>query len=131
MSCINFPASFSLKPRRLDTADLVVREVLVGDKNVPFQLTAKHAVMGSALRIPLPSGLQSGASIVVKVCYNTTELGNALQWLEKEFVLVRDASRDSQLLLGRRRERRSLSYSVNASLFTPEHSHRYKVALVS
>jgi len=40
--------------------------------------------MGSALHIPLPSGLKLGTSVTVKVTYKTTKDCTALQWLEKE-----------------------------------------------
>lgn len=42
--------------------------------------------MGSALHIPLPSNLESGASISVKVTYSTSTGSTALQWLDKKWV---------------------------------------------
>lgn len=41
--------------------------------------------MGSALHVPLPSGLQSEAKISVKIEYETTKDCTALQWLDKEY----------------------------------------------
>ncbi|KAF5361641.1 hypothetical protein D9758_007285 [Tetrapyrgos nigripes] len=40
--------------------------------------------MGSALHIPLPSGLQSGSTIKITVDYKTTKDCVALQWLDKQ-----------------------------------------------
>ncbi|KAF7375083.1 Leukotriene A-4 hydrolase [Mycena sanguinolenta] len=48
------------------------------------EVKPKHEVVGSALHIPLPAGLKSGASITVTVFYKTTKDSTALQWLSKE-----------------------------------------------
>lgn len=91
--------------RRFDTADLLVESAEVHGKPVTvrlfeigscavinttvtlqYELKTKHAVMGSALHIPLPSGLKYGSSISVKVTYKTTKDCTALQWLEKEYL---------------------------------------------
>jgi leukotriene-A4 hydrolase len=89
-----------------DTGDLEIESVSVGESSVSvslivsicqwmkhraemrmkYDLKAKHEVMGSALHIPLPSGLKAGTSVEVKVCYRTTKDCTALQWLEKEYV---------------------------------------------
>lgn len=55
--------------------------------SVKYDLKAKHEVMGSALHIPLPSALELGLSVEVKVVYKTTKACTALQWLEKEYVI--------------------------------------------
>jgi leukotriene-A4 hydrolase len=67
-----------------DTGDLHIQNVEVAGKEVPYELKAKHPVMGSALHIPLPTGLKSGSSMEVKISYETTEESTALQWLKKE-----------------------------------------------
>ncbi|KII94452.1 hypothetical protein PLICRDRAFT_102250 [Plicaturopsis crispa FD-325 SS-3] len=68
----------------LDTGDLTIETVSVADHDASFELKDKHPVMGSALHIPLPSGLKAGSSVSVKVLYSTTKDSTALQWLEKE-----------------------------------------------
>lgn len=40
--------------------------------------------MGSALHIPLPSGLTTGAKVTIVTHYKTTKGGVALQFLDKE-----------------------------------------------
>lgn len=57
--------------------------------SLQYSLGEKHEVMGSALYIPLPAGLQPGSSVKVTIEYNTTELGcKALQWLDKASVAI-------------------------------------------
>ncbi|KAJ7746548.1 peptidase family M1-domain-containing protein [Mycena metata] len=68
----------------LDTSDLEIDRAEVEGSLVQHELKPKHAVMGSALHIPLPEGLKSGTSINVAVFYKTTKDSTALQWLEKE-----------------------------------------------
>ncbi|KAH7908136.1 hypothetical protein BJ138DRAFT_1208110 [Hygrophoropsis aurantiaca] len=67
-----------------DTADLDIEEVKVGEQTVQYTLKPKHAVMGSALHVPLGQTLASGATIVVSITYATTKYCTALQWLAKE-----------------------------------------------
>lgn len=67
-----------------DTADLAIERAEVSGSSVEYELGPKHPVMGSALRIPLPTGLRSGVFVTVKVTYKTTKDCTALQWLEKE-----------------------------------------------
>jgi leukotriene-A4 hydrolase len=62
---------------------------LIDDKDVSFELKAKHKVMGSALHITLPSKLKKESSITVKILYQTSKDCTALQWLEKECVVAR------------------------------------------
>jgi leukotriene-A4 hydrolase len=52
-----------------------------------FDIKPKHEVMGSALHIDLPSTLESGQYVDVKIIYQTTKDGTALQWLDREWVL--------------------------------------------
>ncbi|KZP30333.1 hypothetical protein FIBSPDRAFT_850643 [Athelia psychrophila] len=68
----------------LDTAGLAVESAEVDGKSAKHQLYPKHEVMGSALHIALPSALESGSTVTVKVTYKTTAASTALQWLEKE-----------------------------------------------
>jgi len=56
-------------------------------RDLQYTLGEKHEVMGSALHIPLPAGLQAGSSVKVTIEYSTTEPGcKALQWLDKASV---------------------------------------------
>ncbi|TFK38633.1 peptidase family M1-domain-containing protein [Crucibulum laeve] len=67
-----------------DTADLDISAVQVAGKPVESKIKPKHEVMGSALHIALPEGLEVGGLIDVTVNYSTTKACTALQWLEKE-----------------------------------------------
>ncbi|KAF9040606.1 leukotriene-A4 hydrolase [Panaeolus papilionaceus] len=67
-----------------DTGDLNISSVLVNAESVKFELKPKDPVLGSALHVPLPEGLESGSSVNVRVEYRTTEGATALQWLTKE-----------------------------------------------
>ncbi|KAJ6569389.1 peptidase family M1-domain-containing protein [Mycena capillaripes] len=67
-----------------DTRDIEVTGAEVKGSAVSYDLKPKHEVMGSALHVSLPKGLQSGSSIDVTVFYKTTKDCTALQWLEKE-----------------------------------------------
>ncbi|KAF9448831.1 hypothetical protein P691DRAFT_775108 [Macrolepiota fuliginosa MF-IS2] len=68
----------------LDTNELTIKGVSIGGKAVPFDLKAKHKVMGSALHIPLPSGLVKGVKVQAQIRYETSPNSTALQWLDKE-----------------------------------------------
>ncbi|KAJ3851125.1 peptidase family M1-domain-containing protein [Lentinula lateritia] len=67
-----------------DTADLVLDSVEVEGKSASYEVKPKHPIMGSALHIPLPSGLKSGSLIKATIKYETTKECTALQWLAKE-----------------------------------------------
>ncbi|KAJ3843133.1 peptidase family M1-domain-containing protein [Lentinula raphanica] len=67
-----------------DTADLNIESVDVESKPAAYDLKPKHPIMGSALHITLPAGLQSGSMISVAIKYQTTKECTALQWLAKE-----------------------------------------------
>ncbi|KAJ7630308.1 peptidase family M1-domain-containing protein [Roridomyces roridus] len=67
-----------------DTGDLEISGAQVNGSDVPFDVKPKHEVMGSALHVSLPKGLQSGKSVQVAVFYKTTKDCTALQWLDKE-----------------------------------------------
>ncbi|KAG7442686.1 zincin [Guyanagaster necrorhizus] len=67
-----------------DTADLDISKVSVQDKPVTYDVKGKHFVMGSALHVPLGSGLKAGSTVKVSVLYKTTKDCIALQWLDKE-----------------------------------------------
>lgn len=51
-----------------------------------YTLGEKHEVMGQALTVTLPSTVSKGSKTSLKVYYDTTESGLAVQWLEKEYV---------------------------------------------
>ncbi|OJA13479.1 hypothetical protein AZE42_04405 [Rhizopogon vesiculosus] len=70
----------------LDTWDVVIKRVHIDGESCDAQYTLgeKHEVMGSALHITLPAGLQAGSSVKVTIEYHTTEPGcKALQWIDK------------------------------------------------
>ncbi|KAJ4477830.1 peptidase family M1-domain-containing protein [Lentinula edodes] len=67
-----------------DTADLDLESVEVEGKSASYEVKPKHPIMGSALHIPLPSGLKSGSLIKATIKYETTKECTALQWLAKE-----------------------------------------------
>lgn len=52
-----------------------------------YEVKPKHPIMGSALHIPLPSGLKSGTLVKATITYQTTKDCTALQWLAKEWDL--------------------------------------------
>ncbi|KAJ7430441.1 peptidase family M1-domain-containing protein [Mycena galericulata] len=66
-----------------DTGALEVTGAQVNGSAVSYDLKPKHEVMGSALHVSLPKGVQSGTSIDVTVFYKTTKECTALQWLDK------------------------------------------------
>lgn len=66
--------------------------------------------MGSALHITLPSELKSGASVAVKVTYETTHEGTALQWLEKEWVTFVDSCYPFDWTLRRQTQGKTFPY---------------------
>ncbi|KAJ7223250.1 peptidase family M1-domain-containing protein [Mycena pura] len=67
-----------------DTRDLEVTGAEVNGSVASYNLKPKHEVMGSALHVSLPNGLQAEATVDVTVFYKTTKDCTALQWLEKE-----------------------------------------------
>ncbi|KLO11271.1 hypothetical protein SCHPADRAFT_855590, partial [Schizopora paradoxa] len=67
-----------------DTGDLAIESAKVDEKTATFTLGEKHPVMGSSLRIALPSSAKKGSEIQVKINYKTDKDCVALQWLEKE-----------------------------------------------
>ncbi|KAK7041806.1 Leucyl aminopeptidase yscIV [Paramarasmius palmivorus] len=67
-----------------DTSNLDLHGIDVEGKPVDYSLKPKHEVMGSALHIPLPSGLKKDSTVKVTVRYQTTKSCTALQWLDKQ-----------------------------------------------
>ncbi|PAV21690.1 leukotriene-A4 hydrolase [Pyrrhoderma noxium] len=67
-----------------DCLDIDVQSVEVEGKTVEFSLGDKNPVMGSALRISLPSKAHAGDKVTVKVTYNVGSEAFALQFLDKE-----------------------------------------------
>ena len=80
--------------------------------------------MGSSLRIALPSSAKKGSEIKVKIYYKTDKDCVALQWLEKESVIVDTCKFIMQnsayylMSTGRPRATNSRIYSVSANLYT-------------
>ncbi|OBZ79425.1 Leukotriene A-4 hydrolase [Grifola frondosa] len=68
----------------LDTNGLQIDKVQLEDKPSSYELGPHHEVMGSALRIPLPTAPKTGSQVKVTVHYSTSKDSTALQWLEKE-----------------------------------------------
>ncbi|TBU46292.1 metalloprotease [Dichomitus squalens] len=67
-----------------DTQALEVTKTTVEGKPFDFKLGPLHAVMGTPLIIPVPSGLKVGDQVHVQIFYSTTKECPALQWLDKE-----------------------------------------------
>ncbi|KAH7920495.1 hypothetical protein BV22DRAFT_1114838 [Leucogyrophana mollusca] len=74
----------NVKEVSFDTFALKIEAVEVAGHPVQFSLGSTHVVMGSALHIPLPTPLNSGSKVSVKVAYSTSKNATALQWLQKE-----------------------------------------------
>ena len=73
----------------LDTRDLHIDGVLVagseGDgSEATFEYLQQDPVLGQALKITLPDGLEQEQSLLVKIFYKTDPGASALQWLPKE-----------------------------------------------
>jgi len=51
-----------------------------------FTLGARHAVMGSALHVPLGLQIEAGSTVKVTITYRTSKGSTALQWLAKEYI---------------------------------------------
>lgn len=66
-------------PLDLDTRDLSIRWVRVGDAKAEFTLGTPDPVLGQALRVLLPAGADE-----VSIGYDTAEKASALQWLAPE-----------------------------------------------
>ncbi|KAJ7591549.1 peptidase family M1-domain-containing protein [Mycena floridula] len=66
-----------------DTANLEISKAEVNGEPTSYELKENHPVMGSAIHIPLPTGLKGGTEVSVTVHYKTTKECNALQWLDK------------------------------------------------
>lgn len=60
--------------------------------------------MGSALHVPLPSGLKSGSGVKVAISYATTKDCIALQWLDKEYAISGDLD-ESESYTGKLKEK--------------------------
>jgi hypothetical protein len=72
----------------LDTRDLYIDRVQVSssgdDTEAAFELAQKDAVLGQALKITLPGGLEQQQDFLVRIYYTTDPGASALQWLPKE-----------------------------------------------
>ncbi|KAF5327018.1 hypothetical protein D9619_004122 [Psilocybe cf. subviscida] len=67
-----------------DTRDLAIHSVELEGSEVKFRLGSHHPISGTALNVPLPTGLRAGSSVKVKIVYSTTEVNTALQWLDQD-----------------------------------------------
>ncbi|KAK2459750.1 hypothetical protein APHAL10511_008182 [Amanita phalloides] len=67
-----------------DTRNLDIEFAQIAGLIVPHEVIEEHDVMGSALRIPLPTKLTSGEITAVTISYKTSPNSTALQWLDKE-----------------------------------------------
>ncbi|KAG8705976.1 hypothetical protein FRC11_008642, partial [Ceratobasidium sp. 423] len=68
----------------LDTSHLEITGAEVAGATAKYDLKQRHPVMGSALVISLPSALQKGDKVVVRINYSTTAQCTAVGWLDKE-----------------------------------------------
>ncbi len=70
----------------LDTRDLHISSVRVGDGNgegteASYEYAQTDPVLGQALKITLPDGLEQQQNLVVSIRYRTDPSASALQWL--------------------------------------------------
>jgi aminopeptidase N len=73
----------------LDTRDLHIDGILVagseGDgSEAAYEYVQEDPVLGQALKITLPDGLEQEQDLLVKIFYKTDPRASALQWLPKE-----------------------------------------------
>lgn len=73
----------------LDTRDLHIDSVEVGTTpgelvSADFEYAQTHPVLGQALKITLPDGLDQQQNLLVKIYYKTDPGASALQWLPAE-----------------------------------------------
>jgi len=66
-------------PLDLDTRDLIVASVTADGADAAFEVGPPDPVMGSRLRIALPT-----AAAAVRICYRTSSRSTALQWCTAE-----------------------------------------------
>ncbi|CAE6490640.1 unnamed protein product [Rhizoctonia solani] len=67
-----------------DTSHLEITGAEIAGATAKYDLKQRHPVMGSALVISLPSALQKGDQIVLRISYSTTSQCTAIGWLDKE-----------------------------------------------
>ena len=96
---------------------------------IQYNVKPKHPVMGSALHIPLPKSLKTGSSVSTKITYRTTVECTALQWLDKEYVIINLVLSKKMLTEGtvRLKGDNFHIFSVNANPFMPVQSLLCKV----
>ena len=73
----------------LDTRDLHIDAILVGAgvgdaSEAAFEYSQHDPILGQALKITLPNGLEQQQDLVVKIHYKTDPAASALQWLPPE-----------------------------------------------
>ncbi|NOR20221.1 MAG: aminopeptidase [Xanthomonadales bacterium] len=68
----------------LDTRDLHIDGVLVAGIEAVFAYSEQDPVLGQALKITLPAGLEQQSDLVVTIHYKTDPGASALQWLPPE-----------------------------------------------
>jgi leukotriene-A4 hydrolase len=68
----------------LDTRDLHIDGVLVSGTEATFEYSQLDPVLGQALKITLPEGLEQQQDLEVKIHYKTDPGASALQWLPPE-----------------------------------------------
>ncbi len=73
----------------LDTRDLHIDSILVAgsegdDAEAIFEYVKQDPVLGQALKITLPDGLDQQQNLAIKIHYKTDPGASALQWLPKE-----------------------------------------------
>ena len=73
----------------LDTRDLHIDSILIAgsegdDAEAIFEYVKQDPVLGQALKITLPDGLDQQQNLAIKIHYKTDPGASALQWLPKE-----------------------------------------------
>ncbi|CAE6493395.1 unnamed protein product [Rhizoctonia solani] len=67
-----------------DTSYLEITSAEVAGAAAKYDLKQRHPVMGSALVVFLPSPVQKGDQLVLRISYRTTTQCTAVGWLDKE-----------------------------------------------
>ena len=68
----------------LDTRDLHIDGILVEGSEAAFEYSEDDPVLGQALKITLPEGLEQKSDLLVTIHYKTDPGASALQWLPPE-----------------------------------------------
>jgi leukotriene-A4 hydrolase len=70
--------------RRRFASGISIHTIPSIDELSKYDVGEKHPVMGSALKVALPSALKKGSTVSLKISYTTSKDCLALGWLTKE-----------------------------------------------